>query len=145
MSSEGKRYIYPLEQFARDYKIIGAWAEPQGFLNVYGILRGGIVPATFISYYLDIPLLCSSEVDRISRNTLVVEDLIDTGDTLILLEGRLGFIPTSVALFVSREAKRKPTFAVNEKRDWIQFPWETSATSKYDGTFRKFLEAHPKP
>ena len=135
--------LYTWEEFDLDSKKIAKWAESRSFMNVYGILRGGNFLATFLSYHLDIPLLCLCEVDRIGKNTLVVDDLVDQGDTLILLEKRLGFMSTIATLFYVKGAKRMPDFVVHERTEWIQFPWETGETSKYDGTFRKFLEAHP--
>ena len=133
---------YTWQQFEADCNVIAAWAEEQRFMNVFGIPRGGMVIAVVLSYLLDIPLLLG--VDEISRHTLVVDDLSDTGETFALLEKRLGFRPRVAALFFEKKTRWMPEFTAHEKSDWIKFPWETPEGSTYNGTFRKFLEARPK-
>ena len=57
--------------------------------GVYGIPRGGNVLATLISYYYDIPLLQAP-----CRNCIVVDDIADTGETLLHYKSKGYFITT---------------------------------------------------
>lgn len=84
--------------------------------SVTGLKRGGLIPAVLISHKLNIPY-----VDSIHPNTLVVDDICDTGETL-------GFNPLeapTAVLHYKPTAKLKPTFYAEEVgNDWIVYPWE---------------------
>lgn len=84
--------------------------------SVTGIERGGLVPAVMISHKLNLPYVYS-----IHPNTLVIDDICDTGETLSLI---LGGVYTAV-LHYKPTAKHKPTFYGQEVQDeWIVYPWE---------------------
>ena len=84
--------------------------------SVTGVERGGLIPAVMISHKLNIPYVYS-----IHPNTLVVDDICDTGETLSLI---LGGVYTAVLHYKST-AKHKPTFYGQEVGDeWIVYPWE---------------------
>lgn len=98
------------------------------FERVIGVSRGGLIPATIISHELDLPLIChdpkNSELDlRKLRDTdLVVDDLLDTGETLKHCEGSV------VVIYRKEECPIHPRFipAATYPQDWwIQFPYET--------------------
>lgn len=83
--------------------------------SVTGLKRGGLIPAVLISHKLDIPY-----VESININTLVVDDICDTGETL------LGIVtPFTAVLHHKPAAKFRPTFFGEEVGDeWIVYPWE---------------------
>ena len=84
--------------------------------SVTGIERGGLIPAVMISHKLNLPY-----VYTVHPNTLVVDDICDTGETLNLI---LGGVHTAVLHYKST-AKHKPTFYGQEVGDeWIVYPWE---------------------
>lgn len=84
--------------------------------NITGIKRGGLIPAVMLSHKLDLPYVYS-----ISPNTLVVDDISDTGATLkdgvgvytatLFLRSTSEFIPDVYAEYLKGE-------------EWISFPWE---------------------
>lgn len=83
--------------------------------SITGIKRGGLIPAVMISHKLNIPY-----VDRINKDTLVVDDICDTGETL----------KKSIALYTAT-LHYKPTagftpdfYAKEVGSDWIVYPWE---------------------
>jgi len=84
--------------------------------SITGLHRGGLIPAVMISHKLNIPY-----VQSIHPNTLVVDDICDTGETL-------GFNPLeapTAVLHYKPTAKLKPTFYAEEVGDdWIVYPWE---------------------
>ena len=96
----------------------------QGFkpTGVYGIPRGGLIPATLISYKLDIPLLMNA-----SKGCLIVDDIADSGRTLLhFTENDTQFNKYFIAtMFYHKRSIVKPNYYKFEKQDkWIVFPWE---------------------
>ena len=55
---------------------------PFKFKNIYGIPRGGLVLAVRLSHLLDLPIIIHKT--KIGQNTLIVDDIADTGKTLDL-------------------------------------------------------------
>ena len=51
------------------------WVE-----NIKGLPRGGLIPAVMISHKLGLPLL--GNVEGRNENTLIVDDIADSGKTL---------------------------------------------------------------
>lgn len=131
MSKEDREY-YTWERFEKDIAKIAEWARDKGFKNIYGIPRGGLVLGVKLSHLLDVPLVLSK--DDITRQTLVVDDIVQTGGTVQRLVVYLGFEPSVASLFRVVGAKMQPTFSLNDKTRWVVFPWETDKSSKYDYT-----------
>ena len=126
---------YTWKQFDRDSKKIAkAFSYHQGIIrNIYGIPRGGLVLAVKLSHLLDVPILIN--VSRIGPETLIVDDIIDTGVTLKRVVGKRKHFATAV-LWWNPSSEYIPTVHSNkkEKGRWVVFPWETIGSSKYDRT-----------
>lgn len=92
------------------------------FSGVYGIPRGGLIPATLVSYKLGIPLLLAP-----AKDCLIIDDIADSGKTLIhftLNDTQFNkyFIAT---IYYAKRSMVTPDFYTREKTDnWIEFPWE---------------------
>lgn len=111
--------------------------------------RGGTVPCTIISHYLDRPMISigvkSYDHDKqtgmiiqyqsvfdtrhIGKRALFVDDLSDTGETLdyVKQEYQNFFKEMSTAtLYTKDSTKHIPTFSVRQyaANDWLVFPWE---------------------
>jgi len=120
-----------------------------GFTHVIGIARGGLVPATIISYFLKIPLITCSvssynnkekkkleiqsdlKLVDIPKNSklLVVDDICDTGETIKWISNKLGFASLDyevACIFTKAKHKGKIRFfgTVVPDDKWIVFPWE---------------------
>ena len=130
MGVKVKKQFYTWREFDEDVEKIAIWARDKKFQGVYGIPRNGLVLAVALSHRLELPVVLSPE--DIMRRTLVVDDISDTGKTLLALERRLGFKPTVAAIFCHSDTLWKPDFSLREKKCWIVFPWETEVSSKYD-------------
>ena len=130
MSQKTEQYTW--EKFEEDCKKIAAWAKKGQVKNVYGIPRGGLVAAVKLSHLLDVPLVLNR--DDISRDTLIVDDIIDEGNTIERLLASIGEHSRIASIFYNKAAKHAPHFFVREKKSWVVFPWETKETSKYDQT-----------
>lgn len=90
--------------------------------GVYGIPRGGLIPATLISYKLDIPLLMNA-----SKGCLIIDDIADSGRTLLhFTENDTQFNKYFIAtMYYHQRSIVKPNYYKFEKNNkWIVFPWE---------------------
>jgi len=107
-----------VEELAREIKQSG-----KQYRYIYGVPRGGLILAIIISHLLDIPLIVGMASVADQKETLVVEDLVDTGETLKYYKQ---FHPESdiAVLFVKSWASCKPTYYVATTKDWIVFPYE---------------------
>ena len=134
-----KREIYSWSDFDEDMNKIAAWAKPRNFKSVYGIPRGGLVLAIKLSHILDIPLVLHR--GDITPNTLVVDDIVDKGKTLKRFLRSVDINCFVASIFWNSSSPVKPNLFVRKKKRntkkkkyWIVFPWETEASSRYDGT-----------
>lgn len=97
-------------------------SEGLKFSGVYGIPRGGLVPATLISYKTGLPMLLAP-----AKDCLIIDDIADSGKTLMhftLNDTQFNkyFIAT---IYYSKRSLVTPDFYTREKTDkWIEFPWE---------------------
>ena len=85
--------------------------------GIYGVPRGGLCMAVALSHKLNVPL-----IDKPLKNSLIVDDVYETGITLSNFKNIEG------ATFFVLVSKRKPiwwnTVNLSNKREWIVFPWE---------------------
>ncbi len=119
---------------------------------VVAVARGGYVPARLLCDFLDITDLLSVQsqhwteaaraaekailkypykVDMEGKNVLVVDDIVDTGETLLLArdyirrEWRPVEVKVAALQWISPVAKFEPDYYYLEVRDWtwFQYPW----------------------
>lgn len=122
--------------------------KPNKFTCVVGIARGGLIPACYLANQLEIPYVYTVGVKSYSKTTqtelawyhdcntsipsnsdiLLVDDLCDTGDTMIavrdkLLERNRVFTAT---IFYKPKSRYRPDAYWQEvdNNHWIVFPWE---------------------
>ena len=86
--------------------------------SVHGLARGGYIPAVMISHKLNIPYSTT-----ILRDTLVIDDICDSGETLDKSPG----LYHAVLHYKPHTSIFKPTLWAEEMGDeWIVYPWERS-------------------
>ena len=91
------------------------------FKGVYGIPRGGLILAVMLSHKLDIPLIMS--VDELDKNSIIIDDIADTGKTLLDFVEYESYV---VTIHEHEQSLIKPDYSVIDKGDkWIVYPWET--------------------
>ena len=119
-----------------------------GFTHIVGVSRGGLVPATIISYELGLPLAIVkvssyegtqkkgimgniNQLFDLPKNSklLVVDDICDTGETIEWIEKQLihNELKYEIAcIFTKMKHKNKIRFhgTVVPDDKWIVFPWE---------------------
>lgn len=101
------------------------------------IPNGGFPVATHLAKYLEIPKIISSHQAKTSdqiainhinhiSNTLIVDDLIDTGITMFQIKESYRIGDIAVLYFKPEKMKYNiiPTYFVEETSDWVVFPWE---------------------
>jgi len=127
--------------------------DQQNITHVIGLARGGLIPATIISYVLDKPLLSyaissykgtkktenlhvsqSINLKELKENNrdahvLIVDDICDTGDTMDHIRKKLGLggISYTTACICTKEKHTNwldHYGVVVPDNKWIVFPWE---------------------
>ena len=85
--------------------------------SVTGIARGGLIPAVMVSHKLGLPY-----VDVVSENTLVIDDIADSGATLEKAPG----VYTAVLHYKPHTSCAVPTIygSVHSSDAWIIYPCE---------------------
>ena len=95
------------------------------FSGIYGVPRGGLCLAVALSHKLKINLISEPR-----KNTLIVDDVYETGITLKTFKDFEG------SMFFVLFSKVKPTWwntvFISEKSEWIVFPWENSFNLECD-------------
>lgn len=134
MKEKNKTYYYSLEQFQRDCQVLAKQIKDSSVKidSIYGIPSGGVPLAMELSKLLNIPLIGSKE-DGVSETTLIVDDIVDSGDTIKgFVEG--GYI--TATLHCKESSKGKPTFYMhNIDNNWIVYWWEGDE----EGSIKKII------
>lgn len=128
--------------------------EREGRIDVIvGISRGGLVPSRLFSdmldvkdieivkatYYLGIGkrmekvmIKVPQDLEVKDKKVMIVDDVADTGETLIDVEKAIKERNPSkvikVTLYVKPWSKVKPDYFYGETEAWIVFPWEVAET-----------------
>lgn len=109
-----------VETFVEEVEILNQHAK---FTGVYGLARGGLIPAIMISYKLGIPLLQAP-----CRGCIIVDDIADTGRSLShYILNRTNDVKYFIAtVYYSKQSIVRPDYYMREKEDdrWVVFPWE---------------------
>jgi uncharacterized protein len=99
------------------------------FNNIFGLQRGGLIPAVMLSHKLGIPMVKGD----IGPDTLIVDDICDSGETLhefVKNHQTLYSFPFNLKTAVLHHKPHttcfKPTIYAEEWNydDWIVYPWE---------------------
>lgn len=109
-------------------------AQNKKYTGIYPILRGGYYPAVLLSRMLEIPLMYTPGP---VEGALIMDDLMDSGRTLNPYMGR------DIAVLIDKSSgEKRVTYAAEFKEpgEWIEFPWEDTATDLQDIVVRQ-LEA----
>jgi len=145
-----------LEEFVELCKDLAAKIQESKFKPdiIIGISKGGWVPARFLSDYLGIDstasVACKSyhckkktqapeiteklSINIKGANVLVVDDIADSGETILVLKDYLAsFKPAAVkfaTLHYKPWSKAKPDYYIEETNAWIVYPWEFTEDSR---------------
>jgi len=128
------RIIYTWDDFDRDCEYLRQKLLKYEPYTVFGVPRGGLVVAVRLSH------LSGMEFTKVvNPDTIIVDDICQTGNTFnnvtYFLAPKHDY-KASAALWVVEEEYARPDhwIRVKSRENWVQFPWETKESSKYDGT-----------
>jgi len=140
-----KKY-YSYNEFIEDLKLLTKKIDYK-FDTIIAIARGGLSIAQLLGEYYNIRNVYSintigyngdKKLDNIeifnipnldnSQNILIVDDIVDSGDTLLLTLNRLREIyPNkefkSASIFYKPSAIIQPNYSIKEAKEWIEFFW----------------------
>lgn len=90
------------------------------YSGVFGLPRGGLIPAVVLSHRLHLPLLQAP-----AKDCIIVDDINDTGVTL---QHYLLNDDYKIITWVFRESPEKKYhfngLTINKQAGWVVFPWE---------------------
>lgn len=108
-------------------KLVSSKIDLEKYNGLYGVPRGGLIPAVLISHLTGLKF-----VDKIEENILVVDDILDTGETLENVKNDI------ISLHKKPHSKTEP-IAFGDLIDndvWVVYPWElVGSLEKRDKTF----------
>jgi len=115
--------IFTWDEFDTAVDKIATALAGKDITSVYGIPRGGLILAICLSHRLGIPL-----VSNIGEHTLVVDDISDTGKTLVRHPGHM-----TATIHVAHNTSKWPDvyYQVKETDNWVIYPWEHSNGHNY--------------
>ena len=97
--------------------------------DLWGLPRGGLIPAVMISHNLNIPITKGT----ISPTTLIIDDICDSGETFAKYynyhQTEFSFpfkLRTACLHYKPQTSSFQPTLWANQwsSNDWIIYPWE---------------------
>lgn len=136
---------YTYDSFFIDVKTLANLIQKSGkkYTAIVAVAKGGLMLASLLAQELKIDRVDSVSIksyrgqekhtlellntlDTTLQDALIVDDIVDTGDTLKYVSERLK--ADSVALFYKPEKSHtKPTYHLHETSKWVVFPWEEEA------------------
>ena len=109
-------------------------SESPNIYNIYGIPRGGLIPAVLLSHKLGIPV-----TQNLKSYSLIVDDMVDSGETMkiALTEAKLSSSNKKVytaVLFKRDTSTFTPDFHGRELSEpsWVVYPWENKMNASQD-------------
>ena len=115
-------YKYSIEKlsyinFVKACKKIANEIKKYNITSIFGIPRGGLVPAVYLSHLTGLPLVKIAD-----KRSLIVDDIADSGCTLLGYQMQGYKIAT---IYYCKHSLVIPNIWIYEKKaDWIRFPWE---------------------
>ncbi len=141
-----EKLYYPYADFLTDTKLLTRKIEWE-FDAIIAIARGGLSLAQLLGEYYDLREVYSintigyedtQKLDSVkvfnipllqdARSVLIVDDIVDSGDTLVevlkVLDEAYPHVTFKTAsLFYKKSAKIAPNWYVKEPESWIEFFW----------------------
>lgn len=97
--------------------------KKNNYIAIYGLPRGGLIPAVMLSHKLNLPLINNKSF--VTSKILVVDDIIDSGNTIKEFKKLHGNFDL-VTIHYKNCSTIYPTYYYEkiDKRVWAIYPWE---------------------
>lgn len=129
------QYKYAIAELA---SIVSGCVNPAEIDDIYGVPRGGYYPAVLLGEMLKKPVVVRD--DCITAKTLIVDDLVDSGKTLLALKEKYP-LNTFAVVYAKNAAIARDNgilFARALTNEWVVLPDEKGAG--IEENFRRTLE-----
>lgn len=111
------------------------------FKSIYGIPRGGLIPAVLLSHKLKIPISMGS----LDKDTLIIDDICDSGVTFKEMyernQSEFAFpLDLKFACLHYRSTSLFPPDFIGRKvieDDWLVYPWENKKAETIQDYLKK--------
>ena len=145
MTDSPKKYIVTWDKMHQDAKAL-AWRllDAGKFKGIVAVTRGGMIPACIIARELDLRLIetfCVSSYDHKNQRSanilkglenvgdgdgwLVIDDLVDTGNTYRLIREHLPKAHFACVYAKPQGVPTTDTYVIEVSQDtWVYFPWD---------------------
>jgi xanthine phosphoribosyltransferase len=145
------KIYYSYNEFRQDIKELASMLQDKRYDAILAVARGGLTIGHFLALALDkrelfalnsihynnnqkldsIKLFNIPNLDSYKR-VLIVDDIVDSGDTMEAILERLNSLyPNKIfdvaTIFYKKGAKIEPKYALKEANEWIDFFWEVDA------------------
>jgi len=108
------------------------------FKSIHGVLQGGTVPAVLLANYLGVNVTN----DPVVGETLIIDDLVDSGKTLQEFKDKGFYVD---AFYRKPKSPKDLAPEAKELEGWLSFPWEKDDGSPQDAVRRllQFIGENP--
>ena len=116
---------YTWNDFDSDYEKLVKEIKPflPSIRNIYAIPKSGLILGVVLSHRLGVPLILQDDIREITNETLIVDDMVESGDTLRDFIATHSYFKTAVLIW--QAGSMQPNFYARKKVDnnVILFPW----------------------
>ena len=95
---------------------------------LYGVPRGGLIPATWLSHKTGIKYqqINSIEISKIAdlSHIMIIDDICDSGETIQKLKQNFPKCQTATLYHKITECDKPDIYGTVSIYDWLYFPWE---------------------
>ena len=107
---------------------------------IYGIPRGGAIPAVWLSHKtgIDYYQLNSTQISKTANlsHILIVDDICDSGETIKKLKENFPKCQTATLYHKITAIDKPDIYGEISTYDWLYFPWENQQSSEVrDNTY----------
>tara|TARA_R110000822_G_scaffold32783_1_gene93931 strand:+ start:357 stop:800 length:444 start_codon:yes stop_codon:yes gene_type:complete len=111
--------------------------------SLYGVPRGGLIPATIISHKtgIDYRQINAAQISKFAdlSHILIIDDICDSGKTVKQLRESYPKVKVACLYYKENEIATPDIYGEIVGDEWISFPWENQKEEigKRDETWRK--------
>ena len=97
---------------------------------LYGVPRGGLIPATWLSHKTGIKYqqINSIEISKIAdlSHIMIIDDICDSGETIKKLKENFPKCQTATLYYKETAIEKPDIYGEVTGEEWLVFPWENN-------------------